>query len=218
MFKYSGDITFNPGTSHGELVKYIEAESRVLEFGCATGYFSRYLREALGCTVTGVEIDEGAIKDALPYLETGICCDIETYEWERHIENKIFDVIVFADVLEHLRNPKMALEHSLKYLKDDGRILFSIPNIAHSDIILKRIENRFDYSDTGILDNPHVYFLGEKNINDFCESAGLFLEKQWSLLLFHHQGPLPLQRYELSRRKLSCIWKRRRRSAGRADF
>ena len=176
MFKYSGEITFNPGTSHGELAKYIKEGSRVLEFGCAKGYFSRYMHENLGCTVTGIEIDKNAIEDAMPYLEQGICCDIEAYEWSNCIENKQFDIVMFSDVLEHLRNPKKALVESLKYLKDDGRVLFSVPNIAHSDVIMKLIENRFDYSDTGILDNTHVYFLGEKNIGDFCESAGLFLE------------------------------------------
>jgi len=41
-----------------------------------------------------------------------------------------FDVAVFGDVLEHLRDPWKVLEET-QLLKSEGYVVASIPNIAH---------------------------------------------------------------------------------------
>gem|GEM_PF-5676661 len=45
---------------------------------------------------------------------------------------KIFDVIVFADVLEHLKKPEEVLIKMKRFLKDDGFMVISLPNIAQN--------------------------------------------------------------------------------------
>jgi GT2 family glycosyltransferase/archaellum component FlaC len=82
---------------------------------------------------------------------------------------------MFADVLEHLRDPARDLRTASAYLKEGGRILFSIPNIAHADIIAKLLQNRFDYTNIGLLDDTHIHFWGIENLTELCESAGLTL-------------------------------------------
>ena len=63
-----------------------------------------------------------------------------------------FDFILFADVLEHLKDPKIVLQRSLPALKRTGEIIVSVPNIANIVIRLSLLTGRFDYCDRGILD------------------------------------------------------------------
>lgn len=177
MFKYTDISVFNENTSHGLIADRIKSGERILEFGCSKGDLARFVTQNLGCTVVGIEISSEALSMAKEYLDKAILADIELYEWESELEDEFFDVIVFSDVLEHLKNPDMAILKAKKYLKPDGRILFSVPNIAHADIISKLLCNRFDYTNIGLLDNTHVHFWGMKNLPDFCKSAGLFLRE-----------------------------------------
>ena len=52
-------------------------------------------------------------------------------------------------------------------MKEDGEILVSIPNIGHNDILVKLFQNRFDYTSIGLLDNTHIHFWGEENLDTF---------------------------------------------------
>ncbi len=174
MFKYNKEITFEENTSHGELIRLISRGERVLEFGCAKGELAGRIKEQLDGKVWGIELDAGAFEIARANLEGGVVCDIENYEWERELEGIQFDTLLFADVLEHLRDPAGAIRRALPLLKDDGKIIFSVPNIAHADIILKLLNNRFDYTDIGLLDNTHIHFFAKENLVPFCEDAGIF--------------------------------------------
>ena len=177
MYKYTKTLDFNENTSHGMLASRVRKGDRILEFGCSRGEFAAYVTENFGCSVVGVEISAEALDMARDSLEKSILADIERDDWESELAGEKFDVIMYADVLEHLREPEKAIERALKYLKEDGRVIFSVPNIAHSDIILKLLQNRFDYTDIGLLDNTHIHFFGMANIPEFCSRSGLFLEE-----------------------------------------
>ncbi len=174
MFKYNLDISFESHTIHGMLASHISRGECVLEFGCAKGLFSKHLKEELGCKVYGIEISQHALEVAKAHLDGYICCDIENYDWESELSGIKFDTLVFADVLEHLREPAKAIKRALSLLKDDGKIIFSVPNIAHADIILKLLGNRFDYTDIGLLDNTHIHLFAKENIAELCADAGIF--------------------------------------------
>ena len=174
MFKYNSDLSFDDNTIHGILATYIEKGDTVLEFGCARGKFSEYIKNNLGCRVYGIEISEEALKDASPHLEKQICCDIENYNWEKELEGVYFDTLVFADVLEHLKEPEKAISRALSLLKPEGKIVFSVPNVAHADIIMKLLNNRFDYTETGLLDSTHIHLFGKENLTELCDKSGIF--------------------------------------------
>ena len=174
MFKYNREITFAKNTSHGEILALIGEGERILEFGCAKGELAGEIKQSLNGHVWGIEIDKGAFEIASENLEGGIVCDIENYKWEKEFEGAFFDTLLFADVLEHLRDPAGAIKRALPLLKDDGKIIFSVPNIAHSDIIIKLLNNRFDYTDIGLLDNTHIHFFARENLLPFCEDSEIF--------------------------------------------
>ena len=144
--------------SHMGLVVRIKSQQRILELGCASGYISKFLKEELACHVVGVDIDSHAAQQAAAFCEQVIVADLDSDAWLAEIEGQKFDVILCADVLEHIKDP-VALLASLKpFLHADSRLLASIPNIAHASIRLELLQGHFDYESLGLLDDTHLHF------------------------------------------------------------
>lgn len=177
MSKYDFEIDLGANTSTGMILNQIQEGSCVLEFGCATGRMTRYMKEALGCRVYIVELDRGAYETALQYAEDGVCDDILTFSWAEKFRDVAFDAIIFADVLEHLTAPERALEEAAKLLKDTGKLFVSVPNVTHNDILLKATQEHFDYTATGLLDDTHVHFWGLENLKALDGKWGLHIRK-----------------------------------------
>ena len=79
--------------------------------------------------------------------------------------DKKFDLIIFADILEHTIHPEKILEYySTNLLKQKGKIIISVPNIANWNIRLKLLFGKFDYTKTGILDETHLKFFTYNSI------------------------------------------------------
>ena len=137
--------------------------SVVIDIGCAQGNFGKILK-AKKCIIYGIEKNKSAAEKALKsgfYNNVFLTdlMDMESAEFKRFSKD-IFDadVIILSDVLEHLVEPTKAIINYSKFLRNNGIILISIPNIAHIDIILNLMNGRFNYSDLGILDNTHLKF------------------------------------------------------------
>lgn len=144
--------------SHMGLARRIHAGEKILELGCSSGYLSRFLKQDLGCRVVGVDIDRDALRDAAAYCDKAILADLDDPAWLEKIGWEKFDTILCADVLEHLKNP-VALLASLKpFLNPKGRVLASIPNVAHASIRLELLQGHFDYERLGIMDDTHLHF------------------------------------------------------------
>lgn len=156
----------------GKIMARIEPASCVLEFGCAEGRMTRYMKEELGCHVSIVELNAEAFAVARQYAEDGVCGDIETGEWQEYFAGKQFDYILFADVLEHLRDPERALAATKDFLKPEGEVLLSLPNIGHNDVLVNLYLNRFEYTSIGLLDNTHVHFWGKNDLAGLAERTG----------------------------------------------
>ncbi len=169
--KYKETILISDNDTASKIFKQIKPGSTVLEFGCATGRMTKFLNEYLRCKVYILEIDEEGYGEAIKYAENGFCGDVETLKWIDTFKNQKFDYILFADVLEHLRNPEKILKASNEFLKDDGKIILSVPNIAHNSILLNLYENKFNYTSTGLLDNTHIRFFTYYSLIEFCESG-----------------------------------------------
>lgn len=171
--KYDLELDININTSHALMLQRIKKRSRVLEFGSASGYMTRYLKEELECEVTCVEIDKEAAQKAEVYAHLMIVADLEMLEnWVGKLEGK-YDYILFADVLEHLRNPKKVLETAVSFLETDGIVMTSVPNISHNAIIMELLHGKFDYQPTGLLDDTHVHFFTRKSVFEMLESCDL---------------------------------------------
>jgi 2-polyprenyl-3-methyl-5-hydroxy-6-metoxy-1,4-benzoquinol methylase len=171
--RYDTDVDLsNQNNSHTLMVELVGGTKRVLDVGCATGYLARALVER-GCTVSGVELDAEAAEEARPHLERLVVGDLETMDLAEAFGEDRFDVIVFGDVLEHLRNPLPVLRRAKALLADRGSVVASIPNIAHGSVRLALLAGRFDYQDLGLLDTTHVRFFTRSSVEDLFREAGM---------------------------------------------
>ena len=155
---------------------WIKNESTILEFGPANGRLTKYLSEKKKCSISIVEIDKQSGLEAAKYadesflgLEKG---DIESGYWKN--TNKHFDYIIFSDVLEHLSNPEKVLKECIGFLKKNGTILVSIPNVAHNSILIDLYNDEFNYAKTGLLDRTHIHFFTHKSFMKMLKKLGLY--------------------------------------------
>ncbi len=178
MNKYDEPLELTYENSLSLIVDQIGTNSVVLEFGPAMGRLTKYLTKELNCEVYIAEIDEEAYHYVMNYAKDGILGDVENYEWFQKFSDISFDYIIFADVLEHLIHPEKVLAKAAELLKNDGRVLTSIPNIAHNAVIIDLLNNKFQYRNTGLLDNTHVKFFAYESLEQFFRSAELVIEKE----------------------------------------
>ena len=171
--KYDNEFYKDIKYSVSIILNYIKPESTILEFGPGNGELTKYLKEEYNCSMYTVEIDEELHKISKQYAVDSICCDADGLQWASKFKDIKFDYVIFADVLEHLRNPQRVLSNAAALLNQTGSVLFSIPNIAHSDIILNLINNDFTYTEEGLLDKTHIHFFTYNSIIDMFNNTGL---------------------------------------------
>lgn len=166
----------NKNDSHAIIVNTTKDAKNVLDVGCGAGYIGAKLKTLGVKTVDGVEIDAEARKQALKTYDTVESFSLDASDGgKKYAEfvksNKKYDFIIFADILEHLVDPGRTLADFSKLLAKDGKIIVSIPNIGNIDVIIGLIEQRFNYTKTGILDSTHLRFWTENSFYDFLDNV-----------------------------------------------
>jgi methionine biosynthesis protein MetW len=161
--------------------------SRVLDVGCATGYLAAELASR-GCTVVGVETDPHAAKQAREVCEQVVIGDLEQAETRAGVAEAVpegVDVVLCADVLEHLRDPWEVLAWLRTLLRAGGRAVVSVPNIAHWTARRELLRGRFPYADFGLFDRTHLRFFTRDSAAELATRAGFAVMEE-------HPAPAPL--------------------------
>ncbi|MBI2534431.1 MAG: class I SAM-dependent methyltransferase [Deltaproteobacteria bacterium] len=157
--------------SHYRILKILsqtDRRLRILDVGTADGYLGAVLK-ARGHWLAGVEREGDSAERAKSHYDAFHYADIEKFDFPYSAE---FDYILFADVLEHLRDPEAVLRRSLPCLKKDGEVIVSVPNIANLVVRLSLLFGRFDYRDRGILDRTHLRFFTLSSLNRMLKNCG----------------------------------------------
>jgi glycosyltransferase involved in cell wall biosynthesis/SAM-dependent methyltransferase len=147
----------------------------ILEVGCAEGMTGNELKKRPNVFVAGIENNKAAAEIARNVLDDVIVGDIE--DMDIPYRPSVFDCIIFADVLEHLVNPLDVLKTMSKFLKDDGTVIISIPNVQFYGVVHQLIEGNWTYQKEGILDETHLRFFTFKEIEKLLKKAGLYIQK-----------------------------------------
>ncbi|MBA3871143.1 MAG: methyltransferase domain-containing protein [Anaerolineae bacterium] len=180
--KYHLEQIFNPANAHPQdahsiLMRLIPHHSKVLELGCASGYLSGYMEQALGCRVTGLEFDPAATAIAATRCSEVHTADLDApHALEVAASSAPYDVLLAAAVLEHLKQAEGILQDAHKLLKPDATLIVSLPNIAHWSMRLRLLLGQFNYQDYGIMDKTHVYLYTLKTGRDLLEQNGYRVE------------------------------------------
>jgi 2-polyprenyl-3-methyl-5-hydroxy-6-metoxy-1,4-benzoquinol methylase len=164
-------LKFDRFSSHSVILSYLSEGrgQRLLDVGAAQGDFAQLL-EKRQYEVTAIEGDPG-----LAAIAETKCTRVIKADLDQPIADfgGPFDVILYADVLEHLRNPLKVLTEVNQQLKPGGLVIVSVPNSAHLWVRMQMCLGRFEYAERGILDKTHLRFFTLRSFRALLQAAGL---------------------------------------------
>ena len=182
----------SPYSSHGRILQMVEGRPpmRILDVGCGPGWLSKALTAA-GHTVVGVDI--AASCGVHERMDTFITADLS-----EGIPEEVggdFDLVLAADIIEHLSDPARLLNDMASRMHSHGSIIASVPNISHWYPRFRIAAGRFDYDQRGVLDATHLRFFTRRRFLRVAQEAGL------EHVAFRHTG-LPLDALGVSQSKV----------------
>src|SRR5215467_730296 len=144
IFPVSRELNPHATSTDANILSLVGNNKRVLELGCGAGHMSRALRDQ-GCTVVGIEIHPEAAQKAASICERVIVEDLDYLPFERELGADRFDVVVAADVLEHLKDPLFILRTLKKFVLPQGYVVISVPNVAPISVRLALHSGKLPY-------------------------------------------------------------------------
>ena len=171
------------GSSHAVILEMMAGMvgGRILDLGCSGGLFAAHARAA-GHEVTGVDcLEIPGVRERTDHfvqasLEEGIPAEA----------GDGFDIIVAADVIEHLSRPGAVLRDMRRVLRPGGQVLLSVPNFAHWYPRIRVAAGLFGYDRRGILDETHLRFFTRATLRRLVRASGFDI-------LEEHATGLPLR-------------------------
>lgn len=167
------DVAVDPAAEnnpHSAQLRLVGRGHRVLEVGCWSGYVTEHL-VAAGNTVVGVELDAEAAEHARRFAERVHVADVDVTPLSR-LDRGPFDVVLFGDVLEHLRDPLGTLVDAATLLGPGGRFVISVPHVAHIDARMMLLQGNWEYQDDGLLDRTHLRWFTRASLRRMLADAG----------------------------------------------
>jgi trans-aconitate methyltransferase len=148
---------------------------RVLELGCARGAFGAAVKARFpGAHVTGVEAGVAPAEVAATRLDRVVRARLEDIDLAAHgVAPGELDLVVAADVLEHIVNPWDLLVRLKPFIARDGQVVASIPNVRNAILVNALATNgRWQYGERGLLDITHLRFFTYEEIRVMFEETG----------------------------------------------
>ena len=169
----------DPASSHSlilaRLLKEKLAGAKVLELGVGDASLTKRLHE-LGAVVDGVEIDALSADLARPYCKKVFLSDLD--DMDRIGLEGPYDIVIAADVLEHLRDPELVLSKLKKYARVGALLVVSLPNIVNLYVRLNVMLGRFPLHSKGLLDRTHLHCYTLKTAEKMISKTGWVVDER----------------------------------------
>jgi 2-polyprenyl-3-methyl-5-hydroxy-6-metoxy-1,4-benzoquinol methylase len=144
-------------------------EMKVLDIGCAYGYFLK-LCDEIGCETYGIDISKYAIKQAKKETKAKLFVhDVD--KGLPMFSNDFFDLITMFDVIEHLTSPFLTLKEVYRILKPKGKLVITTPNINAIDRFIKKFFGK-EEEWHGYHDKTHLYLFTPLSLKFLVERSG----------------------------------------------
>jgi len=176
------DYPFDPGKQNNTPASVyrlaVSGGERVLDLGSGPGVVSTHLQAKAGKSVTCVDNDKELLRLA---GERGVgktmVADLNDERWSQRLGGDRFDVVILADVLEHLLDPgRMLAElYESPLLAPGGYLVVSIPNAAHEGALAELVTGHLTYRPTGLLDETHIRFFTLDSFRRLAEANGFLV-------------------------------------------
>jgi 2-polyprenyl-3-methyl-5-hydroxy-6-metoxy-1,4-benzoquinol methylase len=171
---YNGEVHAAYSGPRNEVVALVPTDARrVLDVGCSVGAMGEVLR-GQGRAVTGIEANADFAARARKTLNRVIEGDVEAMARAGDDVGAPYDCVVFADVLEHLRDPWAVTRWGAGLLSENGSLVISVPNIRHAQMIRSVLgHRRWPYQDVGIFDRTHLRWFAYRNLDELLINTGM---------------------------------------------
>jgi SAM-dependent methyltransferase len=148
------------------------AARSLLDIGCGAGGLGRALRGAgSAARLIGVEPDPVLASHAERHYDAVHRLDVEREA--APVAPGTLDVLVYGDVLEHLRDPWAVLKRDAALLAPGGTLLVCVPNIEHWSFAARLLAGRWRYEEMGLFDRTHLRWFTRGAMQQAIEAAGL---------------------------------------------
>lgn len=186
------NLNFGPGGVRGRFKGYSGARPdvirlvpqgsrRILDVGCGAGMTAELLREREPhVQIVGVEPDASLAELARKQVDHLLAGKIDDPKTVSDLAmHGPFDVVICADVLEHMAEPQAVLHQLLTIMRPGGLLVTSIPNVRHASTFFSLgIMGTWPRRDRGIHDRTHLRFFARADIIDMATSVGLRLVRE----------------------------------------
>ncbi|MFA4872192.1 MAG: radical SAM protein [Patescibacteria group bacterium] len=150
--------------------KVAQAGVRILDLGCASGYLAKELKRGDNF-VAGLDISEkyaGELKEQLDFFAV---MNVESDEWPMEFLDHKFDLIIMAEVLEHLFDQPGFLDKLKTILKPDGEIIISTPNFLLWNNRIRMLFGQYGEKEY-FYDYGHIHLLSYDGLKKLISRAG----------------------------------------------
>lgn len=143
-----------------------------IDIGCAGGKLGTELKQkGVVSSCDGIEPFPEAASIAETVLDHVWQGSLETLAEE--IPWQHYDLVIMADVLEHLVDPWSALRILHKKTRPGCRLALSVPNVRHYKVVLPLLfKGEFRYQNQGIMDRTHLHFFTRSSLIETLQDCG----------------------------------------------
>lgn len=154
------------GTVNFELLEFIDSLAGVvMDVGCGRGSWAPELRAAGAEQLIGIEQTDDAEEAAILYDQI-IRDNVESTALP------VVDVIIAADVLEHLLDPWAVLSRLRMASRLGGRLIVSVPNVQFLKALWTIARGNFPAEDGGFWDRTHLHWFTIRSLKSALLQAG----------------------------------------------
>ncbi|MDP2369226.1 class I SAM-dependent methyltransferase [Rhodoferax sp.] len=163
---------------------------QILDVGCSNGALGRSLLAGRSDrNVCGIEFDPTFATEAANHLDYVVTADLNLLDFDEALADRRFDCIIFADVLEHLIEPRHCLVQASRFLRPGGCVVVSLPNIRHLSALLAIfLSGRFPQRDRGIFDRTHMRWFTIADAYALLSGCGLQVSSMGLALRWGDRG------------------------------
>ncbi len=182
-----------------------------VDLACGFGNIAEYVRDELGLTYVGVDIDDeelNAVRDrgfeahALDLMADDLTARLDTLVAGRTVVS-----VSFLDGLEHLTDGSTALGAVRHLVRNEPAVaVLSVPNVTHLDVATKAVLGSWDYTESGLLDRTHYRLWSARGLTESLASAGLDVVEQYDVEMEHSDQAFPDGHVGLSRTTSMGAW------------
>ena len=169
---YQRAIVSNEQDSLSLIAGLIAPDQTLLDLGMGAGGLGHLLSQRHPLVADGVTLNEAEADIARPWYRQALVADLDTVDLQALLGVRRYDVIVCADVLEHLKEPQRMLHQCKALLAPGGRLITSVPNAAYCGLLAELIQGDFRYRPEGLLDNTHLRFFTRRSLQRFFDESG----------------------------------------------